>query len=199
LSTPLRDLCLGPRHQATGVDELGQERWLGGHRPGGAARDDDALPEVDLDLRLVRDRASRLGVLDHRQPEVDAVAEEDPCERLADDCLYATATQRKLRVLPRGTHAAVAAGDDDVARPDPPRDRLVVGLEQVLAQALRISHVEVSTGDHDVSVDVVADPDRPADDPSSCAHRCAVVAMTARGSVSSPVSAAAPATYAFAR
>src|SRR5262249_8464467 len=125
-----------------------------------------------------------------RKAEVDAVAVEDPREAPADDAADAAPLHRERNVLARRADAEVRADDEDRSVDHALPERRVEALEQIPGHLLRILDVEVSARVHDVRVDVVARYD---EDDALDPHRIA------SGWTSSPATAAAAATHAFAR
>ncbi len=187
--------CPHPGHQpapAHHVEDEGRQR----RRAEAAAVDlDQALFGPDPDRRARPRRRHRLRAGDHRQPEVDAVAGEDPGEGAPEHCADAPRLHGQRHVLARRPAAEVVAHHQDGVAAEPVAQGRVEAVEEVVLHPLRIVDVEEGSRVEDVGVDVVgvdyhrsAFDDHVATSPTTCA-----------GSTISPATAAAAATQALAR
>ena len=82
------------------------------------------------------------GQATREQPEVDAVAIEDPREAPADHAADPARLHRERNVLARGADAEVRADDEDRVADEPVAQRRVEALEQVLRHLLGVVDVE---------------------------------------------------------
>src|SRR6185312_6278454 len=115
----------------------------------------------------------------------------DPGEALAEHAAHPPSLHRQRHVLARGPDPEVPAGHDDRVLPELVAQRRVVALEQVRLHRVGILDVEELARVHHVGVDVVALDHHGA---SFDDH-----ALSSPGSMISPATAEAAATYALAR
>ena len=184
------ELRRGPPHEPAGSAEL-EDEWRGRGCGELDAVDLDRAGGFDRDPGSVSRRVGGRGAGDDREPEVDAVAVEDPREAAADDAADPAALHRERDVLPRRADAEVRSDDEDRPVDHPLAQRGVEALEEVLRHLRGILDVQVRARVHDVRVDIVAGHDQG----DTLDPRHAIVP----GWTSSPATAAAAATHAFAR
>jgi len=109
---------------------------------------------------------------------------------MADEPVDTAALHRERHMLARGADAEVGTHDEDRPVDEPLAERGVETLEEMLRHLRRVLDVQVRAGVHHVGVDIVAGhPQRDALDSHAIAP----------GWTSSPATAAAAATHAFAR
>ena len=137
------------------LDELGEGLRLIGLACGLVG--DNARIEVDGNGVAVLDFLCRLVALEDRETDVDRVAVEDAREGGGDDAGNAARLDRDGRVLTRGAAAEVFLGDHDVALLHLVDELRVDILHAVCRKLLMGGGVEVSRGDDNVGVDVVAE------------------------------------------
>src|SRR6478735_4531950 len=178
-----------PVDEAAGGADREHERRCGGRSKRDAV-DLDYSGGVDRDPQAVVGGVDRRGAGDDREAEVDAVAVEDAREAPADDAADPASLHRQRDMLARRADAEVRADDKDRSLDEALAELRVEALEEILRHLVRVLHVEVRAGIHDVRVDVVAfDDERDTLD----SH------LITSGWTSSPATAAAAATHAFAR
>ena len=150
---------------------------------------------VEADPGTVRGSGGRLPTRDDGQADVDAVPVEDPGEAPPEDAAHAPGLHRQGHVLARGADAEVLPDDDHgVAGFELLPQPGVEALEEIRLHLLGIVDVQVRTRIHDVGVDVV-----PGDDHGPSLDHPGTASSTSAGCTISPATAAAAATYAFAR
>src|SRR3989441_1651807 len=113
--------------------------------------------EVELDHVARLHTFTQAGALDHWEPEVVGVPEEDARESGRENRGDAEGLQSDRCLLPARAAAEVRSRDDHVPGPDVPRPRRVDGLEGVLREHLRIRGPQVLACDDVVGRDVVAE------------------------------------------
>ena len=94
--------------------------------------------------------------LEDRQTDVDGVAVEDTRERGRDNAGNAVLTENKRCVLTGGAAAEVAGRDNDVARVHILDEIRVDVLHCVGGQLLRVCDIQITCGDDNVGIDIIA-------------------------------------------
>ena len=118
---------------------------------------------VDPDARAAPGGSDGVWAGEREQPQVDAVALEDPCEALRDHAADSGGAHRRGHVLARRPGAEVGARDEDRVADELVAERRVEAFEQVRRHLEIVEDADEPTGIHDVRVDVVLiDHDRRA-------------------------------------
>src|SRR5258705_12028467 len=103
---------------AAGIEDLAREWRNGPERDIARGRSQHARRQVERHRVAVPGPLDGMSGLEHRDAEVDAVAEEDAREVLRDDAADPQFRERGDRVLARRPAAEVLATDQDVPGPD---------------------------------------------------------------------------------
>ena len=117
---------------------------------------DHAGVEVYFYLVACINAVRRCLALEDRQTDVDGVAVEDTRERGRDNAGNAVLTENKRCVLTGGAAAEVAGRDNDVARVHILDEIRVDVLHCVGGQLLRVCDIQITCGDDNVGIDIIA-------------------------------------------
>src|SRR5204863_1278027 len=108
----------------------------------------------------------------HRQAQIDRIAEEDSGSARDHDSANADHLERDHRLLARGARSEIAATDKDVAEPDPRAEVGIEVLEAVGAEFGGISERKITTRQDGIGVHVITESvHASADHINGTAHR----------------------------